>query len=143
MLFFWCASFIGVIDSDFANEFFFNRISKIGAATTMRSIGAILICITALLTACGGESDPDQLGAGKLYDAYEVIDRGMTLQQVTAIVGENPQRSQPDGASQVLHTWEADQDNYRRSSLLISIDEDEGVKRKVITGYRGSESQTY
>lgn len=108
-----------------------------------RQLFSILICTASVLSACGGESDPDQLGAGKLYDAYEVIDRGMTLQQVTAIVGENPQRSQPDSASQVLHTWEADQDNYRRSSLMISIDEDEGVKRKVITGYRGNESQTY
>lgn len=98
-------------------------------------------CLLAL-SACGGSDDP--LVSRNLDGAYEVIDGGMSYTQVRAIVGYDPTRSQAEGASDRLYIWEADRGTFRASSLLVTVGSgNEGVVRKVLTGYQGNKSQSY
>lgn len=56
-------------------------------------------CLLAL-TACGGSGD--SLVSCNLDGAYEVIDGGMSYNQVRAIVGYDPNRIQAEGAGDRL-----------------------------------------
>lgn len=93
------------------------------------------------VAACGGSDD--RQNDLDLYSAYELIDAGMSLIQVKAIVGHEPHSSQADGPEQVLHTWVADADNYRHTRLFVTIEDEVGVVRKTVSGYRGNETQVY
>jgi len=102
---------------------------------------ALPVLLILSLTACGGSDDPrNDLD---LYSAYELIDAGMCLVQVKAVVGHEPHSSQADGPEHVLHTWEADADNYRHTRLFVTIEDEVGVVRKTVSGYRGNETQVY
>lgn len=99
-----------------------------------------LLC-TLFLTACGGSGE--QTGATDLYGAYEVIDSGMSETQVKAVIGTEPQRSQPDGKDADIFTWETDANTYRHTTLLVTLHHKDGVSRKIVTGYRGNKSQSF
>lgn len=94
-----------------------------------------------LLAGCGGSDDPKN--DLDLYSAYELIDSGMSLVQVKTLVRQEPGSSQADGPEHVLHTWEADADNYRQTRLLVTIEDEVGVVRKSVSGYRGNETLAY
>lgn len=102
---------------------------------------ALSVFLALGLTACGGSDDPQN--DLDLYSAYELIDAGMSLTQVKAVVGREPHSSQADGPEQVLHTWVVDADNYRHTRLFVTIEEEVGVVRKAVSGYRGNETQAY
>lgn len=106
---------------------------------TQRLVIPILLALN--LTACGGSDDPQN--DLDLYSAYELIDAGMSLTQVKAVVGREPHSSQADGPEQVLHTWVADADNYRHTRLFVTIEDEVGVVRKTVSGYRGNETLAY
>lgn len=94
-----------------------------------------------LLAGCGGSDDPKN--DLDLYSAYELIDSGMSLVQVKTLVGQDPRSSQADGRDLTLYTWEADADNYRHTKLFVTIEDEAGVVRKTVSGYRGNETQVY
>ena len=95
----------------------------------------------AALSACGGGNE--QTGATDLYGAYDVIDSGMSETQVKAVIGAEPQRSQPDGKDANILTWETDANTYRHTTLLVTLHHKDGVSRKIVTGYRGNKSQSF
>ncbi len=71
-------------------------------------IPGLFVCATlgVLLAGCGGATE--QTGATDLYGAYDVIDKGMSVAQLKAVIGVEPLGSQPDGDRARLPTWETD-----------------------------------
>ena len=106
-------------------------------------IGSLLArcAIGFVLSACGGASE--QTGATDLYGAYEVIEGGLSETQVKAVIGAEPDARQADGNQSQVLTWEADSNTYRHITLLVTVHGRDGVTRKIITGYRGNQSQSY
>ncbi|MCB4366720.1 hypothetical protein KIH07_23540 [Hydrogenophaga taeniospiralis] len=108
--------------------------------STKRS--AVLTLLGALfLSACGGGNE--QTGATDLYGAYDVIEGGMSEVQVKAVIGAEPQRRQADGDKAHILTWETDANTYRHTTLLVTLHDEDGVTRKIVTGYRGNQSQSF
>ena len=101
----------------------------------------VLAGASLLLHACGGSGE--QSGATDLYGAYEVIEGGMSEAQVKAVIGAEPDARQADGNQSQILTWEADPNTYRHITLLVTVHAQDGVTRKIITGYRGNKSQSY
>ncbi len=95
----------------------------------------------AFLSACGGGNE--QTGATDLYGAYDVIEGGMSEVQVKAVIGVEPQRRQADGDKAQILTWETDANTYRHTTLLVTVHDKDGVTRKIVTGYRGNQSQSF
>ena len=101
----------------------------------------VLAGASLLLHACGGSGE--QSGATDLYGAYEVIEGGMSEAQVKAVIGAEPDARQADGNQSQILTWEADPNTYRHITLQVTVHGQDGVTRKIITGYRGNQSQSY
>jgi hypothetical protein len=108
--------------------------------STKRSTVLILLG-TLFLSACGGGNE--QTGATDLYGAYDVIEGGMSEVQVKSVVGAEPQRRQADGEKAQILTWETDANTYRHTTLLVTLHDEDGVTRKIVTGYRGNQSQSF
>jgi hypothetical protein len=101
----------------------------------------LLLLGTLCLFACGGGNE--RTSATDLYGAYEVIEGGMSETQVNAVIGAEPDARQADGKQSQILTWEADPNTYRHITLLVTVHAQDGVTRKIITGYRGNKSQSY
>lgn len=108
--------------------------------STLFSTVGFLLCVL-FLSACGGSGE--QTGATDLYGAYEVIEGGMSEVQVKSVVGAEPQRRQADGDKAQILTWETDANTYRHTTLLVTVHDEDGVTRKIVTGYRGNQSQSF
>lgn len=93
------------------------------------------------LSACGGGNE--QTGSTDLYGAYDVIEGGMSEVQVKSVIGVEPQRRQADGDTADILTWETDANTYRHTTLLVTVHDKDGVTRKIVTGYRGNQSQSF
>lgn len=102
---------------------------------------ATCVFVGGLLSACGGGNE--QTGATDLYGAFEVIEGGMSETQIKAVIGDEPDARQADGNQSQILTWEADPNTYRHITLLVAVHGQDGVTRKIITGYRGNKSQSY
>ena len=102
---------------------------------------AVALSFLVILSGCGGSGE--QTGATDLYGAYEVIDSGMSETQVKAVIGAEPDARQVDGGQSEILIWEADPNTYRHITLLVTVHDQDGVSRKIITGYRGNKSQSY
>ena len=105
------------------------------------SKAAVVIALPIILSSCGGSGE--QTGATDLYGAYEVIEGGMSETQVKAVIGAEPDARQADGNQSQILAWEADPNTYRHITLLVTVHGQDGVTRKIITGYRGNKSQSY
>lgn len=101
----------------------------------------LILLGTLFLSACGGGSE--QTGATDLYGAYDVIEGGMSEVQVKAVIGAEPQRRQADGDKAQIFTWETDAHTYRHTTLFVTVHDEDGVIRKIVTGYRGNQSQSF
>lgn len=108
--------------------------------STKRSTVLILLG-TLFLSACGGGNE--QTGSTDLYGAYDVIEGGMSEVQVKAVIGAEPQRRQADGDKAQILTWETDANTYRHTTLLVTVHDKDGVTRKIVSGYRGNQSQSF
>lgn len=108
--------------------------------STKRSTVLILLG-TLFLSACGGGNE--QTGSTDLYGAYDVIEGGMSEVQVKSVIGAEPQRRQADGDKAQILTWETDANTYRHTTLLVTVHDKDGVTRKIVTGYRGNQSQSF
>ncbi|MDG5974811.1 hypothetical protein H010_06070 [Hydrogenophaga taeniospiralis CCUG 15921] len=93
------------------------------------------------LSACGGGNE--QTGSTDLYGAYDVIEGGMSEVQVKSVIGVEPQRRQADGDKAQILTWETGANTYRHTTLLVTVHDKDGVTRKIVTGYRGNQSQSF
>lgn len=101
----------------------------------------LILLGTLFLSACGGGNE--QTGSTDLYGAYDVIEGGMSEVQVKAVIGAEPQRRQTDGDKAQILTWETDANTYRHTTLLVTMHDEDGVTRKIVTGYRGNQSQSF
>jgi hypothetical protein len=87
-----------------------------------------------------------------LYAAYEVIELGVTYQLVRAIIGSDPTtqeivKTDASAASntdsiQTIYRWEVDKGTRLYTTLIVQIDSNIGVVRKIVTGPSGNKSQT-
>lgn len=94
-----------------------------------------------ILTACGGGNE--QAGATSLYGAYEEIEGGMSEALLKSVIGAEPDARKADGNQSQILTWEADPNTYWHITLLVTVHGQDGVTRKIITGFRGNKSQCY
>lgn len=113
----------------------------------------LLIGLTALsvasVTACGGNAN---YTSTDLYAAYDVIEIGVSYQLVRSIIGSDPSTqetvktdasaSSNTDSTQIIYRWETDKGTRLYTTLLVQIDSNMGVIRKVITGPSGNKSQT-
>lgn len=103
---------------------------------------AICAAATALLTACGGSSSSDPQSKD-LYSAYEVVTEGMSLTQLTTVVGHEPSGSRADENDITIYTWVADKGSYLETRLHVNVQAGYGVVGKTVVGPNGSKTASY
>lgn len=96
---------------------------------------------TVLLTACGGGNDDPR--SKDLYSAYEVVTEGMSLTQLTTVVGHEPSGSRADENDITIHTWVADKGSYLETRLHVNVQAGYGVVGKTVVGPNGSKTASY
>lgn len=100
-----------------------------------------LLGATVLLTACGGGND--EARSKDLYAAYEVVTEGMSLTQLTTVIGLEPSASREDENDITIYTWVADEGSYLQTRLHVNVQAGYGVVGKTVVGPNGSKTASY
>lgn len=113
-----------------------------------------LILVSLLTTAifsisgCGGAAE-DNYTTTELYNAYDVINMGMSYQLARSAIGAEANSQEKVAASasnssstQIIYKWEADKGTRFFTVLTLQIDDATGVVRKAITGPSGNKTQS-
>ncbi|WP_353393378.1 hypothetical protein [Hydrogenophaga sp. 5NK40-0174] len=96
------------------------------------------------MVACGGSDEPIEGRADGLYRAFDVLTGGHVAAEVRAIVGSAPDRTESTGTvGTTLWVWEREKNTYRHTTLIVLMGDTDGLLRKSISGYDGSETQSY
>lgn len=105
-----------------------------------------LLLLAAGLAACGGGGggldDVTGGGSGDLYAAYDRIGPGMSLAEVTSIVGYAHNNGEAHYADRDDYNWIADKGTSNVSVMTVSLTKG-GVDQKIIAGANGTSSQAY
>ncbi|WP_157539070.1 hypothetical protein [Hydrogenophaga flava] len=94
-----------------------------------------------LLTACGGGNDEPR--SKDLYAAYEVVTEGMSLTQLTTVIGFEPAGNRADENDITIYTWVADEGSYLETRLHVNVQAGYGVVGKTVLGPNGSKTASY
>ncbi|MFN3494022.1 MAG: hypothetical protein ACK40L_05900 [Hydrogenophaga sp.] len=111
------------------------------SVTSRRALLSAL-CASFLLVGCGGGSSDDGGRSSDLYGAYASINAGMSLEEVTAIVGFAHSIPPTVGRTKTEYVWDPQGDPDTWSILAVSL-ASTGVVSKSITGYKGIMQQQY
>ena len=105
-----------------------------------RRLFTAYLAIPLLLTACGGG---DEARSKDLYAAYEVVTEGMSLTQLTTVIGLEPSASRADDNDITIYTWVADEGSYLETRLHVNVQDGYGVVGKTVLGPNGSKTASY
>jgi hypothetical protein len=111
---------------------------------TAHSASKLLLALSLGLAACSGDSATTSAPAVKsLLPAYEKVDKGMSYEQVTAIVGfaSNAGKSEYSNG-RVDYKWEAGKNTSAYELMDVQF-ETTGVKGKILAGASGTFSKSY
>lgn len=113
-----------------------------------------LILVSLLTTAsisisgCGGAAE-DNYTTTELYNAYDVINMGMSYQLARSVIGAEATSQEKvtttttnSSSNQIIYKWEADKGTRLFTVLTLQIDGVTGVVRKAITGPSGNKTQS-
>lgn len=100
------------------------------------------------ISGCGGAAE-DNYTTTELYNAYDVINMGMSYQLARSAIGAEANSQEKVAASasnssstQIIYKWEADKGTRFFTVLTLQIDDATGVVRKAITGPSGNKTQS-
>jgi hypothetical protein len=111
---------------------------------TAHSASKTLLALSLTLAACSGDSSSGATPAVKsLLPAYEKVDKGMSYEQVTAIVGfaSNAGKSEYTGG-RIDYKWETGKNTAAYELMDVQF-ETTGVKGKILAGASGTFSKSY